>query len=209
MKGLFISFEGVEGTGKSTQARMLHERLGAEGMDVILTMEPGGTELGQKIREMLLSTEHGGMSPVTELMLYAASRSQHVSEVIAPALARGAIVLCDRFTDSTLAYQGRARGLDYQLIRSLNDAATGGIRPGLTVLMDIEVSAGLQRNRKANKVDRLELETVEFHEKVRAGFLAVHRAEPERVKLVDATGDEDEVHERVLAVVRPFLESRA
>ncbi|MBI3592125.1 MAG: dTMP kinase, partial [Nitrospirae bacterium] len=169
-KGIFISFEGIEGTGKTTQARLLSERLSAEGHEVLLTQEPGGTVIGNRIREILLLPEHKEMSYMTELLLYNAARAQHLSEKIWPSINEGKIVITDRFTDSTIAYQGYARGIDISLIRSIDSIATGGISPDLTLLFDLDVETGLARNRGANKVDRLELEDIEFHRKVRAGY---------------------------------------
>lgn len=208
MTGAFISFEGIEGTGKSTQARLLSEALAEKGLDVLLTAEPGGTAIGQGIREMLLSVSHARMDPVTELLLYAASRRQHVAEAIEPALCEGRVVITDRFSDSTTAYQGYGRGLSLELLASLDSAATGGLRPGLTILLDLDVKTGLRRNAEINKVDRLELESLEFHRKVREGYLAIARAEPGRVKLIDASGDAGAVHARVLEAAAGFLEAR-
>lgn len=201
MKGLFISFEGIEGTGKTTQARLLAEYLSKRGFDTVLTEEPGGTPIGLKIREVLLNVEHAEMHPVTELLLYNASRCQHVHEVILPAVNAGKVVLTDRFSDSTLAYQGFARGLDMGVIERLDALATGGLKPELTLLFDIDVETGLRRNRGANKVDRLELEDVEFHRKVRAGYHELARRESGRIKVVAASGTIDEIRDRVLELV--------
>lgn len=208
MKGLFISFEGIEGTGKSTQARLLADYLRAKGAAGVLTEEPGGTAIGRKIREVLLSVEHGGMDPVAELLLYAASRRQHMSELILPSLKKGLTVITDRFSDSTRAYQGYGRGLPLELIDSLDRAVTGGLRPDLTLLLDLDVEAGLMRNRKVNKVDRLELEDVRFHKKVREGYLAIMEAEPERVRLIDASGAVEAVHAEVVRVVEPLFSAK-
>jgi dTMP kinase len=153
-----------------------------------------------------LSREHDAMDAVAELLLYAADRRQHLKEVVLPSLEAGLVVITDRFSDSTLAYQGHARGLDIDLLDSLDEAATGGRKPDLTLLLDMDVREGLTRNRDANKVDRLELEDVEFHEAVREGFLRIQRGEPERIKLIDATGTVDEVHARVTEAVKGFLE---
>lgn len=205
MTGVFISLEGIEGTGKSTQTRLLAEDLGRLGHDVVRTLEPGGTPIGLKIRELLLSLESEGMTPLTELLLYNASRAQHLGEVILPALKRGAVVVTDRFSDSTLAYQGYGRGIDLALIDSLDRAATGGLRPDLTILLDIEVETGLMRNRKVNKRDRLELEDVRFHERVREGFLRIAEKEPRRVRVVPCPGSILEVHASVVRLVQDFL----
>ena len=208
MKGVFISFEGIEGTGKSTQARLLRDWLEGEGMEVVLTREPGGTEIGKGIIKLLLSEEHCAMDPVTELFLYAADRRQHIKEIVLPSLEQGLVVITDRFSDSTRAYQGSARGLDLKLLDVLDGAATGGLKPDLTLVLDLVVREGLLRNQNANKRDRLELEDVAFHERVRAGFLDIQRAEPERVRLIDATGTVEDVHAKVLEVVKEFLKGR-
>lgn len=205
-KGIFISLEGIEGTGKTTQARLLSERLVEKGYEVILTQEPGGTVIGNRIREILLLPEHKEMSYMTELLLYNAARAQHLSEKIIPALNQGKVVITDRFTDSTVAYQGYGRGIDIQLIMSINNIATGGIKPHLTILFDLDVEVGLKRNRGINKVDRLELEDIEFHKKVREGYLKIAEAEPDRIKTVDASLPLKDVSENVWEIVRWRLE---
>ncbi len=204
-KGMFISFEGGEGAGKSTHVRMAAEALEAEGHEVIMTAEPGGTPISQCIRGVLLDTAHQAMEPVTELLLYAAARRQHLQELILPALEEGKVVITDRFSDSTAAYQGTGRGLDMRLIEELDRIVTGGIKPELTVLLDMDVELGLERNRGAGKQDRLEMEQVEFHKRVREGFLAIAKAEPERVKLVDASGSKQEVPTLVMEAMREAL----
>ena len=206
MKGIFISFEGIEGTGKTTQAGFLSERLGAEGRDVFLTYEPGGTIVGKKIREVLLEPDHTEMSYVTELLLYNADRAQHLAEKIVPALGEGKVVITDRFSDSTVAYQGYGRGIDLALILSIDNIATAGIRPDLTILFDLDAETGLRRNKKMNKVDRLELEDVEFHKKVREGFLKIAEAEPDRVRIVDASRPIEQVRGEIWSIVRQFVQ---
>jgi len=201
MKGAFISFEGIEGTGKSTQAKLLYTYLRGKGADVILTEEPGGTQISVKIREVLLSVEHREMSPLTELLLYNASRAQHMQEVITPALDRGAIVITDRFTDSTLAYQGYGRGLDLQLIDSIDLIATGRLKPDITLLLDLDVQTGLKRNRGINKTDRLELEDVAFHERVRNGYLLLAALDPARIKLIHASKSIEEIHREIIRII--------
>jgi len=186
-KGLFISFEGIEGSGKTTIARLVSEMLMTDGFEVLLTYEPGGTSIGQKIRDILLSSEHGHMSEITELLLYNAARSQHLREKIIPAIESGKIVITDRFSDSTVAYQGYGRGLDFSLIMSLDSIVTGSIKPDLTILLDLDVETGLMRNKGINKIDRLELEDIEFHKKVRDGYHKIAANEPERVKIIDAS----------------------
>ena len=207
MKGTFISFEGIEGTGKSTQAKLLYNYLREKGADVILTEEPGGTQISVKIREVLLSVEHKEMSALTELLLYNASRAQHIQEVIMPALDRGAFVITDRFTDSTLAYQGYGRGLDLQLIDSIDLIATGRLRPDITLLLDLDVQTGLKRNRGINKTDRLELEDVAFHERVRNGYHMLSAKEPGRIKLISVTAGIDEIHRSIIHIISGVLGS--
>ena len=204
-KGLFISFEGVEGAGKSTHVRMVAEILETEGREVLTTAEPGGTPISQCIRGVLLDSKHAAMDPVTELLLYAAARRQHLKELILPALDAGKVLITDRFSDSTTAYQGTGRGLDMQLIAELDRIVTGGLRPDLTVLLDMDVEQGLERNRGAGKRDRLEMEQVEFHRRVREGFLTIAKAEPGRVKLIDASGSKEQVQARVMEAVRKVL----
>ena len=209
MKGVFISLEGIEGTGKSTQTRLLSEHLRKQGHEVVQTLEPGGTAIGMKIREILLSLESGEMDPVTELLLYNASRVQHLCQVVIPALQRGSVVITDRFSDSTVAYQGYGRGIDLTLLDSLDEIATGRLRPDLTILLDIEVETGLMRNRQANKRDRLELEDIRFHEKVRRGFLDIAGSDPGRFRVIPCTGSIDEVQARVAEAAGQFLKSCA
>ena len=204
-KGVFLSFEGIEGTGKTTQARLLSERLAEEGHDVVLTFEPGGTVIGSRIREILLLPEHLEMSAITELLLYNAARAQHLAEKILPAIKQGKIIITDRFSDSTVAYQCYARGIDIALIMSLDRLATGGLKPDLTILFDLDAEAGLARNRGANKTDRIELEDIAFHRKVREGYLAIAKADPDRVRIVDAAQPSAEVQARVWEIVKERL----
>ncbi len=205
MKGSFISFEGIEGSGKSTQAKLLYDYLKNRGADVILTEEPGGTQIGAQIRTVLLAVEHRGMSPLTELLMYNASRAQHIAEVITPALNRGAIVITDRFTDSTLAYQGYGRGLDLEVIHSLDLIATGRLRPDITLLLDLDVETGLQRNRGIQKTDRLELEDISFHERVRIGYHMLAQDDPARIRLIRVTAGIDETHRRIIEMISEAL----
>ena len=204
-KGFFLSFEGIEGTGKTTQARLLSERLTDEGHDVVLTFEPGGTVIGSRIREILLLPEHLEMSAITELLLYNAARSQHLAEKILPAIKEGKIIITDRFSDSTVAYQCYARGIDMALIMSLDRLATGGLQPNLTILFDLDAETGLARNRDAKKTDRIELEDIEFHRRVREGYLAIAKGDPDRVSIVDASLPAAEVHARVWEIVSKRL----
>jgi len=205
MKGKFISFEGIEGTGKSTQAKLLQQGLLGLGYEVILTEEPGGTLISLRIREILLSVDHTNMKPLTELLLYNAARAQHIEEVILPALNRGAVVITDRFTDSTFAYQGYGRGIDLNLLESIDKIATNGLRPDITVLLDLDVETGLKRNRRINKTDRLELEDVEFHKRVRKGYHELAAKEPERIKVLDASGGIEELKIVIARIIPDFL----
>jgi dTMP kinase len=189
--GRLIAFEGGEGSGKTTQARLLAIWLRELGYDVVTTHEPGGTKVGMRLRALLLDTAHTGMSPHAEALMYAADRAEHVTSVIAPALARGAIVITDRYVDSSLAYQGAGRGLDVEDIARFNWWATGGRIPDLTILLDMDPMAGL--SRRARSADRLEAEPAEFHLRVRAGFLALARAEPGRYLVLDADRPADEI----------------
>lgn len=208
MKGKFISFEGIEGTGKSTQAKLLQQGLLGLGYEVILTEEPGGTLISLRIREILLSVDHTNMKPLTELLLYNAARAQHIEEVILPALNRGAVVITDRFTDSTFAYQGYGRGIDLNLLESIDKIATNGLRPHITVLLDLDVETGLKRNRRINKTDRLELEDVEFHERVRKGYHELAAKEPERIKVLDASVGIEELKIIIARIIPDFIGRR-
>jgi len=208
MKGIFISLEGIEGTGKSTQARLLSEYLNGKGHRVTLTAEPGGTPISMKIRELLLSHDSSNMDPVTELLLYNAARVQHIKEIILPALEKGDIVVTDRFSDSTVAYQGFGRGISLDLINSLDMISTKGIRPDLTLLLDLDVKTGLKRNKAINKNDRLELEDIAFHQKVREGFLSMVKKEPERIKSVDCSMSIEDVQMKIVEIINRFLKTR-
>ncbi len=195
----FVSFEGGDGTGKTTQIHALENYLVQQGRSCVVTREPGGTSLGKLIRQVLLEVGGHDIAPSTELFLYLADRAQHVNEIIRPALAAGNIVLCDRFTDSTLAYQGYGRGIDLKLLRQINNVADGGVRPDLTFLLDCPVAVGLGRTSRRSSVegqpreDRFERETIEFHEKIRAGFLAMAGADPARFRIVDVSRSAAEV----------------
>jgi dTMP kinase len=201
--GLFLAFEGGEGAGKTTQARLIAIWLREQGYDVVTTHEPGATKIGMRLRALLLDTAHTGMSPHAEALMYAADRAEHVASVIEPALARGSIVITDRYIDSSLAYQGTGRGLRPLEIARLNSWATGGRLPDLTILLDMPPEAGL--GRRARSADRLEAEPLEFHRRVRAGFLALARAEPSRYLVVDATRPVDEVSQEIKDRVREIL----
>ncbi len=205
--GYFITFEGIEGSGKTTQIGLLGEHLESLGYSVVITREPGGCAISDKIRSILLDADNSSISPLTELLLYAAARSQHVSEVIIPALKRGNIVLCDRFTDATLAYQGSGRGIAREKVDMLNQLACQSLRPDLTVLIDCDVSVGLERARRriesksGPREERFELEALEFHCSVRAAYLEIARAEPQRFITVDGSGGVEEISEAIVAQV--------
>lgn len=205
MKGLFISFEGIEGTGKTIQSKLLCEYLTKKGFKVLLTEEPGGTRIGRTIRDILLSVDNIEMAPLTELFLYNASRIQHIKEVILPAIKKGMVVITDRFSDSTVAYQGYGRGIELNLINAIEHIVTEGLRPDKTILLDLDVAIGLQRNKGINKEDRIELENVSFHERVRDGYHALAAKEPERIHVMDASKSIEHIHGSIKNLVQDFL----
>ncbi len=197
-KGIFISLEGIEGCGKSTQSKLLAQYFTELGYCVILTREPGGTLIGEKIRDLLLDPKNNNMASITELLLYLSARAQHIVEVISPALSAGKVVICERFNASTLAYQGYARGLDIDRVSKLINMATYGLEPDLTIILDLEVQDGLARaEKRSNHKDRLESEGFLFHNKVRQGYHEIARKWTKRVKLIDASGSIDEVFTRI------------
>jgi dTMP kinase len=196
--GRFITFEGMDGCGKTTQLRILANTLRESGQPVVETVEPGGTEIGQQIRRILLDPANSGIHPRTELLLYFGSRAQNVEQVIRPALAAGRTVLCDRFTDSTLVYQGCGRGLDSSVVLDLDRIACQGLKPDVTVLIDIDLETSLARARRRNQrtdssESRIDEESHAFHERVRRGYLALAEREPERFKVIDGRAPVAEV----------------
>ena len=200
--GIFITLEGGEGSGKTTQARRLCERLAAQGLDVLHTREPGGTLLAERLRSILLDQSMDPIAPETEAYLMFAARRQHVDHVIKPALARGMVVVCDRFSDSTMAYQGYGRGLDLRVLHTMNNWATGRLAPRLTLLFDVPVRVGLRRRRsRGTTQNRLDRETEQFHRKVRAGFHALARREPRRIMVIDSTQPLESVAQTVEELV--------
>jgi dTMP kinase len=210
---LFLTFEGGEGSGKTTQIRRLAEALEKRGVPCLLTREPGGTAIGTEIRKILLDGKNHHLSPLAELMLYAADRAQHIDETIRPALKAGKTVLCDRFADATVAYQGFGRKLDLQLISELNELATGGLKPDRTFLLDLPVEIGLARAkdrlaRQKSSEGRFEAEALAFHEQVRQGYLRLAHEEPERFRVLDATLEVEAIHRKILQEVEPLLEAR-
>jgi dTMP kinase len=198
---MFITFEGIEGSGKSTQARRLAAAFGARA---ILTHEPGATAAGKEIRRILLAVEGSALSAVTETLLFVADRVQHVQEVIRPAIAAGKIVICDRFADSTRAYQCYGRGVPRRFVDECSDLALGGLQPEVTFLLDVDVAVGLARMRGRGAVDRMEAETRDFHDKVRAGYHALAAEAPERWCLIEGS----ETEERIAKNIRAILEQR-
>lgn len=202
---LLLSFEGTEGAGKSTQIARLAARLAARGIKATLTREPGGTALGEKIRELLLD-RNAQIEPLAECLLYAASRRQLVTDYIFPALERNEIVICDRYIDSTLAYQGYGRGLSLDLLQDLMNTVTDGQKPHLTFLLDIDPEQGLTRVVKRGEADRIEASGLAFHRRVREGFLALAAAEKERFVVLDATLDPDALEDRIWQRVERILQ---
>ena len=215
MTGLFVTFEGIEGCGKTTQLQKLSNHLKCQNYQVVATREPGGTVIGDSIRTILLNPSHQEMSPLCELFLYEASRIQLLTEVIKPAMSQGAIDLCDRFTDSSLAYQGYGRGIPLELIKEQNRVATVGIRPQLTFLFDLPVEEGFKRiaarqypTIRGCKEDRLEREDLAFHERVRKGFLDLAEKEPERIAVIDAREDEGQIFKAILSIIKDYVIQR-
>jgi len=194
-----VTFEGIEGSGKSTQARRAAELCRVNGREVLLEREPGGTAIGKRLREVLLDPASRGLDPLSELLLMEADRRQHVSEVLGPALARGVLVLCDRFNDATFAYQGGGRGLSSEIVETIDRWTTGEVRPDRTLLFDCPVEVGLARARRRDgeSTPRFEAEDRPFHERVRAAYLAIARRDPGRVRVIDTTRPPDAVFEDV------------
>jgi len=212
MAGCFITFEGVEGSGKTTQIRLAGEFLREKGLPVIVTQEPGGTPLGERIREILLN--HGGfdISGEAEVFLFAAARAQHTDRLIRPALEKGQVILCDRFSDATIAYQAYGRGLPLEAVREVCRLASRGLSPRLTLLFDLPVEKGLERafrriagREEASREDRFELEHLDFHRRIREGYLAIARQEPDRVKIIDASRDIETTRREVRAILSSTL----
>jgi dTMP kinase len=204
--GVFIAFEGVEGAGKGTQIRLAKEWLESQGVEVLVTREPGGTDVGETLRGMLLAHDTGHIEPRTEALLFAAARAQHVAAVIRPALASGKVVICDRYIDSSLAYQGWARGLGEQDVLTLNVWATQGLFPDLVVLLHLEPEAGLMRSLE--EPDRIEMEGGDFHAKVADAYLRIAEEHPERIVVIDADATPEVVHQRVVESIERVLRDR-
>lgn len=203
MRGCLIVFEGVEGSGKTTQLQRCSDWLQAEGRSVVVTREPGGTTIGAALRKLLLEGSH--IQDRAELLLYAADRAQHVEEFLKPQLMMGKIILCDRFTDSTIAYQGYGRGLSLDLIAQLNSIATGGLESPLTLWLDVDVEIGLARAKRRGVIDRIEQAEVSFHRRVQQGFCQLAAAYPQRIVRIDAHKSEEEVQMAIQTVLRQWL----
>ncbi len=205
MTGFFITFEGIDFCGKTTQARRLGSYLRRNGYNVLLVREPGGDGIAERIRRILLSKKSSAMTALTELLLYEAARSQLTERVILPALKEGKVVICDRYSDSSLAYQGYGRGLNKKMIKDLNHISTFGLLPDLTILLDVPTETSSKRRKKKRKKDRLEKERLEFHQRIREGYLTIVRQNRKRIKVVDGTENIDKTWQKVRKVVDYFL----
>lgn len=209
---MFITFEGIEGTGKTTQIARLGKYLESRGREVFLTREPGGSRVGRELRQMLLHVDNADLTAITELFLYLADRAQHVAQVIRPQLEAGRVVLCDRFADSTIVYQGFGRGLDTATLKQLNEVAVDGLWPDLTIVLDIDPEVGLERatlrnieDGKAREEGRFEAEHLSFHRRIREGYLTWAAINRDRIKVADASSTPDDVFARVRALVETHL----
>ena len=206
MKGIFISIEGMDGAGKSTQIKHMKNFFEGKGYQVLLTREPGGTNIGEKIRDIILDKNHKEMSEITEALLYAASRAQHVKEIILPAIDNGIIVLCDRYVDSSLVYQGKGRDIGYEAIKMINDFATSCLTPDLTILFDVDPEISLQRINAVEVGDRLEQEAIQFHLIVHAAYMELAELYPNRIKVIKANRSIEEIRIDVEILLRKILE---
>lgn len=208
MRGLFITLEGIDGSGKSTQRELLSHELRRRGLDTVATREPGGTVIGEGIRHLMVSDATSHIAPTTELLLYVAARAQHVAELIRPSLEAGRIVISDRYTDSTVAFQGYGRGLGLTMIEELNNFATGSLKPDLTIVFDLDPD--MARTRQGSRpigglLGAFDEQHSEFHERMREGYFQMAQQEPSRIRIVDASGGVEETHSKVLALVLPLL----
>ena len=204
-KGLFITLEGIEGAGKSTAVDFIEDFLTKKGHDVIKTREPGGTVIGEQIREILLKNENYTLTYDTELLLVFSARAQHIQEVILPALSSGKIILCDRFTDASYAYQGGGRGIDASRINLLEKWVQGDLRPNLTLLFDLDVSIGMQRTKKRSDADRFEREEINFFKKIRNTYLERAKNEPQRFRIINSASSLESVKEQIITILKDFL----
>jgi dTMP kinase len=209
MRGLFITLEGIDGCGKSTQREMLAEQLKQRGFEVVVTREPGGTVIGEDIRRVLVSDASVHIAPATELLLYGAARAQHVAELISPSLEAGRVVISDRYTDSTVAFQGYGRGLDLDVVERVNRFATGGLVPDLTIVFDLDPAMARMRlgsRPVGGLLGAFDDQHADFHERMRSGYLRMAMEDPARIRVVDASGSAEETHSSVMALVLPKLE---
>lgn len=202
MEGIFITMEGPDGSGKTTQIELLKKYLESRGYDIIIAREPGGTAIGEVIREVILNPEHKEMSHMTELLLYASARAQLVNQVIRPALLEGKAVICDRFVESSAVYQGIGRGLGVDTVYEVNNFALGDVKPKLTIFMDLDAEQGIKRKKKQAELDRMELEDMSFHERVVEGYRKLATLYPERIVPIDATLSIEEIHNRIVEEVK-------
>lgn len=205
--GLFITMEGPDGAGKSTQIDLLRDYLLEKGYDIIVCREPGGTEISESIRQIILNKDYTKMGNMTELLLYAAARAQLVEEVIRPAIEEGKVVICDRFLESSVVYQGIARGMGIELVYKVNEYAIGDMMPDLTVMIDLDAEEGIQRKKNQTELDRMERESIEFHEKVVDGYRSLLNQGLDRIKRVDGMQPVDAIQTRIRELVNKLIES--
>ena len=208
MKGLFITIEGADGSGKSTQIEKLKKYLESNNYDFVFTREPGGTIISEAIRDIILNKDYMEMSHTTEALLYAASRAQHVEQHIKPLLEQGKIVICDRFVDSSVVYQGYSRGLGIDNIENINKYATLGLEPAVTIWLDIDAEEGLNRKKDQRELDRLELQEFDFHKRVCEGYRELAERHPDRIKKIDASLSVEEIHNEVINTIEQIIENR-
>lgn len=209
MSGLFITMEGTDGAGKTTQINMLRDYLLDKGYNVVCTREPGGTDIGEKIREIILDKNNEKMCNMTEALLYAAARAQHINEVIQPVLNDGGVVISDRFLDSNLVYQGFARSMGERLIKNINKYAVGDLEPDITFFLKLKPEDGIRRKKEQAELDRMELESFNFHQRVYDGYVSLSRKNKDRIKTVDATRSVEDIHRIIVHLVEKFIESRS
>lgn len=208
MQGLFISMEGPDGAGKSTQIELLRGYLADKGYEIVITREPGGTVISEAIRQLILNREYAEMCSNTELLLYAAARAQLVNEVIRPALEAGKAVICDRFVESSVVYQGIARGMGIDTVYAVNDYALEGLRPQLTILLDLDAEEGLRRKKNQAELDRMEAAGLEFHQKVAEGYRMLAEREKERIMKISATLPEEDIHAKIVLAIEERILNR-